>query len=70
MASEEEVAKGPIVDAIKAKIAKIIEDPTDFIAFVKLLISLVPKKDAGVFSSAEQTAAVTEVIEMCQAAQD
>lgn len=66
----EEVVQGPILDAIKAKIAKIIEDPTDFIAFVKLLIALVPKSDAGVFSSSsEQTADVVELIEMCQSAQ-
>lgn len=40
----EQTVGGPIVDAIKEKIAEIIKDPTDFIAFVKLLISLFPKE--------------------------
>lgn len=70
MPPEEEAVGGPIMDAIKAKIAKIIDDPTDFIAFVKLLITLVPKQSDGVFSAGENTAAVGELVEMCQSAQD
>lgn len=67
----EEKAKGPIGDAIKKKIAEIIEDPTDFIAFVKLLISLIPKKEEGPFSAAgEENQQVAELAELCQQAQD
>lgn len=64
----DEVVAGPIMDAIKAKIAKIIEDPTDFIAFVKLLISLIPK-ESPFGADGEQSAAVAELVELCQQAE-
>lgn len=66
----EEISKGPITDAIKAKIAKIIENPEQFIAFVKMLIALIPKKQDTVFSAAETDPAIVELVEMCQSAQD
>lgn len=63
---QEEQMSGPIMDAIKAKIAKIIEDPSDLIALIKLLISLAPKEST--FSS-QESAALVELIEMCESTQ-
>lgn len=63
---QEEQMSGPIMDAIKAKIAKIIEDPSDLIALIKLLISLAPKEST--FSS-QELAALVELIEMCESTQ-
>ena len=48
---DEEAVQGPIADAIKAKIAKIIENPEQFIAFVKLLIAMFPKQSVPVFGA-------------------
>jgi len=61
--SDETVA-GPILDALKKKIAEIIENPEDFIALVKLLLSLMPKE--GVFSAPADNAAVAEVMSLLQ----
>lgn len=67
----EQPVQGPIADAIRAKIAKIIDDPTNFIAFVKMLIAIMPKKsDEAVFASAEENAALAELVELCHQAEN
>jgi hypothetical protein len=63
----EEAVKGPIADAIKAKIAKIIENPEQFIAFVKLLIAMFPKKTENPVFGVND-ADIAELVSLCEQA--
>lgn len=56
----DEVVAGPIADAIKKKIADLIENPQQLIALIQLLKTLFASKDPNLFSAGDADLAELE----------
>jgi hypothetical protein len=60
----DEVVAGPIADAIKKKIADLIENPQQLIALIQLLKTLFASKDQNLFSAGDADLAELESLVM------